>query len=331
MSQMSELAMSAVDVNYTELPEQPKRSINDVTNEIIFIKQQAQRMLLQSSIEIGRRLLEAKELIGHGGWGDYLKTLEFSPSTAQNLMRISKEYGDEQINIFGTSKTQTFGNLSYSAAVALFAVPEAEREDFVEDNNITEETSIAELKEIIRRHEDEKQQLLQKSEQAEGEKKRLEQEFQKTAKQDEKIKKLEEKNKQLKSQVGKIPEEELKKINDEAYEKAKQQAAEELEAAREKAAQLEEALASAEKQAKAAAQAEIQQAQARAAELEKKLAVLGNTEATKFKIIFEDFQLTYNKLLTCITSMKQGGDAETADKLQAALGNALDKLKERLV
>ena len=65
------------------------RPIEVITAEIQFYKAQAGTSLL----EIGRRLIEAKEQLGHGDWLPWLHDkAEFSERTAQNLMRIAREY-----------------------------------------------------------------------------------------------------------------------------------------------------------------------------------------------------------------------------------------------
>lgn len=125
------------------------RDASIIAAEIETIKQQTQRMMLTASVEIGRRLVEVKDLVPHGQWTDWLKTkVNYSQSTADNLMKIYREYGDEQISLSGSSKSQTFGNLSYSQAVALFALPADERAEFVETNNVEDMTS-RQLKDAI--------------------------------------------------------------------------------------------------------------------------------------------------------------------------------------
>lgn len=43
-------------------------------------------------IEIGKRLIEAKEQLSHGQWGDWLKEkVEFSQATANRFMRVANE------------------------------------------------------------------------------------------------------------------------------------------------------------------------------------------------------------------------------------------------
>ena len=120
--------------------------------EIRTIKSQTGRMVLNASIEVGRRLTEAKAKLPHGSWGEYLKNeVDYSPSQAQNLMRVFREYGSDQQSLFGgEAKSQTFGNLTYSKALSLLAIPdEAERERFAVENDV-EHMSVRELNEALK-------------------------------------------------------------------------------------------------------------------------------------------------------------------------------------
>ena len=120
--------------------------------EIRTIKNQTGRMVLNASIEVGRRLTEAKAKLPHGSWGEYLKNeVDYSPSKAQNLMRVFREYGSDQQSLFGgEAKSQTFGNLTYSKALSLLAIPdEEERERFAVENDV-EHMSVRELNEALK-------------------------------------------------------------------------------------------------------------------------------------------------------------------------------------
>ena len=67
----------------------PGRSVNTITAEIIAISNQTRQMVVMSAIEIGKRLCEAKELVGHGEWGNYLKQeVNLSHRSANNCMMI---------------------------------------------------------------------------------------------------------------------------------------------------------------------------------------------------------------------------------------------------
>lgn len=107
--------------------------------------------VLSGILEIGRRFTEAKQLLPHGTFGDWVRgETGYSMSTANNFMRLYSEYGADQGSLFGASaNSQTFGNLSYSKALALLEVPAEEREDFAREVG-AEELSVRELKEAIR-------------------------------------------------------------------------------------------------------------------------------------------------------------------------------------
>ena len=142
-----------------------------IAAEINKIKEDTKRILIYNSIEIGRKLTEAKEMLPHGEWGKWLKTeVDYSKTTANNLMKIFQEYGSEQINLLGDNlKSQTFGNLNYSQATLLLGVPAEEREKFVEENNV-EEMSARELKKAIeelKKSEEEKEKAVKAMEEAE--------------------------------------------------------------------------------------------------------------------------------------------------------------------
>ena len=112
-----------------------------IAAEICSIKGQTQTIILHASVEIGRRLVEAKALVKHGEWGQWLEaSVDYSQSTANNLMKIFREYGD--------GKFPTVANLPYTKALALLGVPAEEREAFVADNEV-EAMSKRELAEKI--------------------------------------------------------------------------------------------------------------------------------------------------------------------------------------
>ena len=68
---------------------QVQRTPELIAAEINHIKEETKRIVLNNSIEIGRRLTEAKLLIPHGQWGVWLKeNVDYSKTTANNLMNI---------------------------------------------------------------------------------------------------------------------------------------------------------------------------------------------------------------------------------------------------
>lgn len=136
------------------------RTPDVVAAEINAIKDQTRKMILGNSIEIGRRLCEAKEMVPYGEFGRWLEeSVDYSQSTANNLMKIYDEYGASQGELFGASaKSQTLGKLSYSQAVALLGVPAEEREAFAEETH-AEDLSVRELQKKVEEYKTEKETL----------------------------------------------------------------------------------------------------------------------------------------------------------------------------
>ena len=128
------------------------RTAGAVALEIRTLQRQAQGIILSYAIEIGRRLEEAKAMLPHGEWGAWLKReVNYSPSAAQNFMKVYREYGDSQQSSFGgIPKSQTFGNLTFSKALSLLAIPdEDERAQFAAENDV-EHMTTRELNEALK-------------------------------------------------------------------------------------------------------------------------------------------------------------------------------------
>lgn len=132
------------------VPMAAQRDIQTVTAEIRQLHRQAQCMVLGYAIEIGRKLVEAKAMLPYGQWGQWLKEeVEFSQSSAQNFMRIFEEYGAKQVSLFGDAESQTLGNLPYTHALKLLALPAEEREEFAQEHHV-EDISSRELEKLLR-------------------------------------------------------------------------------------------------------------------------------------------------------------------------------------
>lgn len=136
-----------------------KRELSTVTAEIRMLTEQAGALALDYAVEIGRRLTEARELVEHGGWEDYLGEIGYKKSTANNFMRVYREYGDPQGSLFGAScKSEVLGKLTYSKALELLALPEEARETFAAEVD-AEHISTRELKTAIRERDEARAQL----------------------------------------------------------------------------------------------------------------------------------------------------------------------------
>lgn len=113
------------------------RSIEIVTAEITMIRDNARKVFLESVIQIGTRLEEAKQMVPSGEWTAYLTDkLGYKPSTAQNYMRIAREFGGGQVSLTGKTAAEAFGQLSYSQILPLLGMAEEEREELAEENDL---------------------------------------------------------------------------------------------------------------------------------------------------------------------------------------------------
>lgn len=113
------------------------RSNEIVTAEITMIRDNARKVFLESVIQIGTRLEEAKQMVPQGEWTAYLTDkLGYKPSTAQNYMRIAREFGGGQVSLTGKTAADAFGQLSYSQILPLLGMAEEEREEFAEEHDL---------------------------------------------------------------------------------------------------------------------------------------------------------------------------------------------------
>lgn len=316
------------------------RTIDDVTREVIELKQQATMMMVCYIIEIGRRLREAKEMLPHGEWGNWLKDkVQYSQSTADNYMKIFDEYGADQISFFGLAKSQTLGNLPYTKALKLLALPSDERESFVEEHNV-DELSVRDLDRLIdekkkaeaeRDAERARAEALQaeknKLEEAQTESKKLEAQLSELNDKLEKAtadkKKAEEKYKDLKNNP-KIPDEVIDKIKAEAENNVKKDAEDKISSVRAKLeedkqaeiSKLKEEIEEA-KALKAEADIRAKLSEERLAEAEKK-AKMSSPEAAIFKIRFETAQKALSEVDKALLDLEQV-DTELAEKFKKAM------------
>ncbi len=99
------------------------RTIEAITGEIL----DAKRAGGEAILTIGRCLIEAKDMLPHGEWKNWLvDRVEFSERSAQRLMRLAREW----------SNPTTLSDLGASKALSLLALPPEEREQFVAENNV---------------------------------------------------------------------------------------------------------------------------------------------------------------------------------------------------
>lgn len=88
-----------------------------LVSEILMWTEQFKQTILIHSVEIGRRLCEAKKLVKHGQWTEWLTNrVNYSQRTANNYMKLYKELGETGI----LEKSQSIANLSYTELLRYF-------------------------------------------------------------------------------------------------------------------------------------------------------------------------------------------------------------------
>jgi len=101
-----------------------------ITAEILILKDQTAANI----IEIGKRLIKAKEMLPHGEWGKWLQEkVEFSEWTARRFMRVAREFRNRS----------PVTDLEPSKVFMLLDMPEQEREDILRKPQITPSTGEA--------------------------------------------------------------------------------------------------------------------------------------------------------------------------------------------
>lgn len=317
-----------------------QRDLKSVTAEICTLKQQAQRMAVGYVVEIGRRLKEAKGMVPHGQWGEYLRTeVAYSQSTANNYMAIFDAYAADQMTLCGAiANSQAIANLSYSKALKLIAMPEEERETFVREHDV-EEISTRELDKLIRERDTARRQALDAEASLSAVQKDLENARKAEQQAQEQLAQVQESAQQADNAAQEGVKELEEKLADakEKYKKAKQAlqalkdnpeiSPEKMEEIKRNAALDAEAAAQAEHE-RLAQEAERARNAAKTAETEaeklKKQLALALPETAQFKLVFEQVQDDFNKLVGLILKIEQTDKAQ-ADKLRTAIVAMLQK------
>lgn len=111
-----------------------EKTIDQITLEINFYKAQT----AQNILEIGKRLIAAKQQLPYGEWLPWLRDkVEFSERSARNFMEIAQTF----------SNRQPVADLPYTKLLALLQVPEQDREEFIQETHLIDgkEKSISEM------------------------------------------------------------------------------------------------------------------------------------------------------------------------------------------
>lgn len=336
------------------------RDSDIIAAEINTIKEDTRRVMIANAIRIGGKLTEAKSMVDHGEWGKWLEEkVEYSQSTANNLMQLYREYGNNQESLFDNwTKSQTFANLSYTQHMAMLALPFADRMEFAESHNV-EEMSTRELERAIREELEKTKGELVDAKRELHEKVQREWDLEKDlrsaeedadilreglAKAEAKVSAAETKEKEMLAhlkklqndlQEAKATEEQAKEraqkaaeapeVPETVMEKLRQEAAEE--AAKEAASRIEQEVEKA-KQDVAAANKAREEAERKLAQ-QQKAAAMANPDVAVFKALLQQVKEDFNRLQG-VRKKIQLGDADMGTNLRTVTLQLLEKLREEV-
>nr|DAN87555.1 MAG TPA: Protein of unknown function (DUF3102) [Caudoviricetes sp.] len=117
--------------------ESDEERLTRLAGEINAIKEQTRATVQNATLEIGRRLIQAKAAVPHGSWAYWLKTsVDYSERTAQMLMSTYERFGNAQQKLFGTKMDPELVNqLNRSQMFALLSIKsEEECAEFMEEH-----------------------------------------------------------------------------------------------------------------------------------------------------------------------------------------------------
>ena len=119
--------------------------------EIRLLTSQARKIGFVYAVEIGHRLVLAKEKVAHGEWIDWVaRETTLSQSNANKMMRLYEECGERQESLFGAElNSSALTNLSVTNALQLLVFPPEEREQVAAELD-AEHLSSRELAEAIK-------------------------------------------------------------------------------------------------------------------------------------------------------------------------------------
>lgn len=304
------------------------RTIEAITGEIL----DAKRAGGEAILTIGRCLIEAKDMLPHGEWKDWLADrVEFSERAAQRFMRLAREW----------SNPTALSDLGATKALTLLALPAEERERFMEDNNVIDMTTRQLEQAIKERDEARKAAEAAKAEASTAEQARAKmaddmamtkaslravlEEKQRTV-QD--VDRLQQELAELKNRPVEVAVETV--ADPEALEKARAEAIAEMQAKLDRAKERQKKAEAQAKEAQAAL--ERTQAQLQDSERARKNAVLASDkDMATFQVLFQQAQDQANKMRGILLKLRGRADqtaAQGVEKAMRALSEAIGRCAE---
>ena len=343
---VGEASIAAMDA---QAPVSGERTIENITSEILHY----QAVGGDAVVQIGKRLIEAKEMLPHGGWLPWLsEQVNYSERTAQRLMKIARD----------CSNPTLVSDLGRTKALALLALPDEEQKALMEAYDVPN-MSKRELEDAIRERDEARRQVEAANEAAQNAERmakevadrleRAEDDLEQVERQrddaEKRIKELENRPVDVAVQVD---EDACRKAADEARKAAEAEWSAKVKAAEDKLAKAKDAVKKAEEKAAQAAKGEaaaakantsaaneaLQAAKAEADRLRVELAeaqkaakaaaVAGDAEVSEFKLYFGLAQENINKMRGLLLKVRSREDKTTGEKLAAAMTALADAVKE---
>ena len=303
------------------------RTIETITDEIL----DAQRRGGEAILTIGRCLIEAKEMLPHGEWLPWLnEKVAYSERTAQNFMAVARRY----------SNPQTLADLGMAKALALLALPDSERDEFVQDHNVID-MSARQLKQALKeRDEARKAAEAAKADASAAEQARAKMEADMAATKNllesaradadsagNRARALEEKLRMLQEKPVEVAVETV--VDPEAIAKAREEAVAEIKAKLDKAREAKKRAEDRQKIAEDALE-QVRLQLEEQAKAEKKAALGADKDLAQFELLFDQAQETVNKMRGILMKVR-GRDEASAGKLvnaMKALAAAVERCAE---
>lgn len=292
------------------------RTIETITDEIL----DAKRTGGEAILTIGRCLIEAKEMLPHGEWLPWLnERVELSERTAQKFMRLAQKW----------SNPSALADLGATKALMLLALPEEERDEFIEDHNVID-MSTRQLEQAIRERDEARKAAeaakadASAAEQARAkmaEDMRTTQNLLESARADadsagSRARVLEEKLRMLQEQPVEVAVETV--VDPEALEKARAEAVAEMQAKLDKAREAKKRAEDRQKIAEDALE-QVRLQLEEQAKAEKKAALGADKDVAQFEVLFNQGQELANKMRGLLLKARGREDQTAAQGMERAL------------
>ena len=299
------------------------RTLPVIISEIKIIEQTVAKTAMEGAIQIGERLQEAKEQVGHGNFEQWCEeNLNYSSRTARNFMRIASEYGGENGLI---SNRKMSSDLSISNALSLLKVPEEDREKFIEEHPV-EDMKNKDLEDEIRKLKEEKAALEEEVENVAKDRSEVNEQLAEAEKEVEVLKaKLSTQPAEPQTDRKELArlQEKLRKA-EESLKKEKEKLKKEQEDRR---TVIDKELQAQRDEMAAKTQKSIDSLQAEIEQLKRREQNAGNESMLKFKVLVDQLQDTFRQAGECIVNEM---DQEMAGKMNAALRTILKNMEDDL-